>query len=60
MDLFDPLERVDHSILSDFRQSPPHSPELQEYMEDYVKQVIPKGRIIYRFFDIYDIEEKRM
>ncbi len=29
-------------------------------MEDYVKQVIPKGRVIYRFFDIYDIEEKRM
>ncbi len=36
------------------------TPELQEYMEDYVKQVIPKGRVIYRFFDIYDIEEKRM
>ena len=36
------------------------TPELQEYMEDYIKQVIPKGRIIYRFFDVYDIEEKRM
>jgi hypothetical protein len=36
------------------------APELQEYFEDYIPQNIPAGRVIYRWFDIYDIEEKRI
>jgi hypothetical protein len=35
------------------------SPQLQEAMEDYMAKFLPPGCIIYRFFDIYDIEEKR-
>jgi Domain of unknown function (DUF5069) len=34
--------------------------ELQEYMEDYVPQFIPRNRVVYRFFDVYDIEEERL
>ncbi|HEY9688101.1 MAG TPA: DUF5069 domain-containing protein [Coleofasciculaceae cyanobacterium] len=33
---------------------------IQLYLEDYIPQVIPKGRVIYHFFDVYDIEEKRL
>lgn len=33
---------------------------LQEYMEDYVKQFIPRNRPVYTFFDIYDLEEQRI
>jgi hypothetical protein len=33
---------------------------LQEYMEDYVKQFIPRNRPVYAFFDIYDLEEQRI
>jgi len=36
------------------------SPETQEYMEDYVKQFIPRNRIVYHWFDVYDIEEERL
>jgi hypothetical protein len=32
----------------------------QLFMEDYIPQYIPKGRVIYHYFDIYDIEEKRI
>lgn len=32
----------------------------QLFMEDYIPQNIPKGRVIYHYFDIYDIEEKRI
>lgn len=34
--------------------------ELQEFLEDYIPQNIPAGCVIYRWFDVYDIEEKRM
>lgn len=34
--------------------------QLQEYMEDYIAKVILHGRVVYRYFDIYDIEERRM
>src|SRR5262245_51524499 len=27
------------------------SPELQEYMEDYIKDFIPRNRVIYQWFD---------
>jgi hypothetical protein len=33
---------------------------LQEYMEDYVKQFVPRNRPVYTFFDIYDLEEERI
>lgn len=32
----------------------------QVYLEDYIHAHIPKGRVIYRWFDLYDIEEKRI
>ena len=35
-------------------------PQLQEYMEDYIASNIPRGRVVYRYFDIYDLEEKRL
>lgn len=34
--------------------------ETQEYMEDYVQQFIPRNRVVYHWFDVYDIEEERM
>jgi len=33
---------------------------IQEYMEDYVPQFIPKNRPVYVLFDIYDLEEQRI
>lgn len=33
---------------------------IQEYMEDYIPQFIPKNRPVHHFFDIYDIEEERI
>lgn len=36
------------------------SPELQEYLEDDMMSAIPPNHVVYRFFDIYDIEEKRL
>jgi hypothetical protein len=35
-------------------------PNLQEYMEDYIAQFVPRSRPVYRFFDVYDIEEERI
>jgi len=34
--------------------------QLQEYMEDYIASNIPRGRVVYHYFDIYDLEEKRL
>jgi hypothetical protein len=34
--------------------------EIQEYMEDYIQQFIPRNRVIYHWFDVYDIEEERL
>lgn len=36
------------------------SPSLQEYMEDYIKLAVPKNRIVYHWFDVYDLEEQRI
>jgi hypothetical protein len=36
------------------------SPELQEYMEDYLAEFIPRNRIVYHWFDVYDLEEERL
>jgi len=34
--------------------------QVQLYMEDYIPENIPPGRVIYHWFDVYDIEEKRI
>jgi len=34
--------------------------ELQEYMEDYIAQFIPRNRVVYHWFDLYDLEEERL
>jgi hypothetical protein len=36
------------------------SPELQEYMEDYIQQFVPRNRVVYHWFDVYDLEEERI
>jgi hypothetical protein len=36
------------------------SPELQEYMEDYIRQFVPRHRVVYHWFDAYDLEEERI
>jgi len=34
--------------------------ELQEYMEDYIQQYIPRNRVVHHWFDVYDLEEQRL
>jgi len=34
--------------------------ELQEYMEDYIPKAIPRNRVVYHWFDVYDLEEERI
>mgnify|MGYP000356769269 CR=1 FL=1 len=34
--------------------------ELQEFLEGYIPQFIPAGKIVRVWFDVYDIEEKRL
>src|SRR5437899_3195193 len=36
------------------------TPELQEYMEDYIQKYVPRNRGVYRWFDVYDLEEERL
>jgi hypothetical protein len=36
------------------------SPELQEYMEDYIASSVPRNRVVYNWFDVYDLEEERL
>ena len=36
------------------------SPELQEYMEDYIAKYLPRNRVVYHWFDVYDLEEERL
>jgi len=33
--------------------------ELQVYLEDYMEECLP-GRVVYHWFDVYDIEEQRL
>jgi len=33
---------------------------LQEFLEDYIPKYIPANRPVYCWFDVYDIEEKRI
>lgn len=34
--------------------------QVQLFMEDYIAQYLPKGRPVYVWFDVYDIEEGRL
>jgi hypothetical protein len=34
--------------------------QLQEYMEDYIAKYIPRNRVVYHWFDVYDLEEERL
>jgi hypothetical protein len=36
------------------------SPELQESMEDYIASFLPRHRVVYHWFDVYDLEEQRL
>lgn len=37
------------------------SDELQVFLEDYIPEyVTPKGKVVYHWFDVYDIEEGRI
>jgi Domain of unknown function (DUF5069) len=35
-------------------------PELQEYMENYIERYVPRNRVVYHWFDVYDLEEQRI
>ena len=35
-------------------------PATQEYMEAYVQTFCPKNRPVYRYFDVFDLEEERI
>ena len=34
--------------------------ELQKFLENYIPKVVPKHRPVYVWFDVYDLEEKRI
>ncbi len=34
--------------------------KMQLFMEDYIAEVVPAGKVVYHWFDVYDIEEKRI
>ena len=34
--------------------------ELREFLEGYIPEYIPEGKIVYVWFDVYDIEEGRI
>jgi len=36
------------------------TPKLQEFLEDYIPANLPKEKPVYVWFDVYDIEEKRI
>jgi hypothetical protein len=33
---------------------------VQEFLEGYIREFLPAGRVVYRWFDVYDIEEKHI
>lgn len=33
---------------------------LQVFLEDYIAEVVPADKVVYYWFDVYDIEEKRI
>jgi hypothetical protein len=34
--------------------------ETQEFMEDYIQKYIPRNRVVYHWFDVFDLEEERL
>ena len=34
--------------------------DIQVYMEDYIPKFLPRNRVVYHWFDAYDIEEERL
>ena len=34
--------------------------EIQEFLEGYINKHLPAGRVVYRWLDVYDIEEQRL
>ena len=34
--------------------------QIQAYMEEYIPQYVPAHRPVYTYFDVYDLEEKRL
>lgn len=36
------------------------SPKSQVFMEEYIRKHLPRNRIVYHYFDIYDLEEQRI
>jgi len=32
----------------------------QEFLEDYIRQYVPRNRPVYCWFDVYDLEEGRI
>lgn len=34
--------------------------ELQVFMEDYIAEYVPAGKVVYHWFDVYDYEEGRL
>jgi hypothetical protein len=34
--------------------------KIQEYMEDYIAKFDPRNRVVYHWFDVYDLEEERL
>ena len=36
------------------------APQVQAYMEDYIPKHVPAHRPVYTYFDVYDLEEKRL
>jgi hypothetical protein len=34
--------------------------ELQEFMEEYIAQYVPRNRVVYHWFDVFDYEEQRL
>jgi hypothetical protein len=35
-------------------------PQLQEFMEDYIAKYVPRHRVVYHWFDVFDLEEERL
>lgn len=35
-------------------------PQLQEFLEDYIAKFVPPDRPVYRWYDVYDLEERRI
>ena len=36
------------------------TPQLQEFMEDYIAKYVPRHRVVYHWFDVFDLEEARL